>query len=118
MKLIYYFLLIITPVTVFSQQDSAASKTTHPDTVATKTNYTRTHKKPQSLPSWAWALRPVSILRISPALQTSATAVRRATRLVCSWIRHLSQSSVREQNSFIPTRHITGQPVRQPVKLT
>ena len=44
MKLIYYFLLIITPVTVFSQQDSAASKTTHSDTVASKT--TAPEKKP------------------------------------------------------------------------
>ena len=52
MKLIYYFLLIITPVTVFSQQDSVAGKTTNPDTVATKsttpepTKTTAPEKKP------------------------------------------------------------------------
>jgi len=52
MKLIYYFLLLISPVMVFSQQDSVASKTTHPDSVAAKTTTpeasksTRAEKKP------------------------------------------------------------------------
>ena len=44
MKLIYYFLLIITPVSVFSQQDSVAGKTTNPDTVANKTATPETSK--------------------------------------------------------------------------